>query len=257
MTVSLKFTNSDLFLISNKFTYSDSFSNSNSFSYSSKFTNSDLFSSSNYFTESNRIPVSDLLHLFKNAWSHMLEHILCLDIDAFKCLNMHEFEKNVQIGQIILERSNIAAMTDSYCFKLFSCETMTKWLSKQRFDGVFYILPFVYIVQTTRSKKLCIYSYLNLLKCAIKYFTFHLNNVKKSKTDNFFNQTYKASSFGTLFNDEIFLIRCINTCLAFKSFFISSINNQICNRFDFQISIAKRDNDDGVTIYKKFYQWNH
>ena len=242
-----------------------------------------------------RFPVSDLLHLLKNARSHMLKHIICLDPDTFKCLNMTEFEKAVDLGSIISDRSNIAAMKDTYCLKLFSWESLIKLLSKQRFDGAFYALPFIYIIQATRSKTLSIEFRLNLLECAIQHFTYHLKNVRKSKTDDFFTPTYKASSIGTLFSDEIYLIRCINTCLAFsialfkydvipfarigthdiecffgkmrllsyynhtfknaiKAFFKSSIVNQICERLDYKINIAKRDNDGGATIDKEYLE---
>ncbi len=242
-------------------------------------------------SKSTKIPVSDLLHLLKNARSHMLMHILCLDPETFKCLNMYEFERASELGPIISDKSNIAAMKDSYCLKLFSWDTMIKLLSKQRFDGAFYTLPFAYMLQATRSKTLSVDSRLELLECAINYFSFYLKHVKQSKTDDFFTPTYKSSSIGTLFSDEIFLIRCINTCLAFsvalikygvipfarigthdiecffgkmrifsyynhtfknaiKSFFKSSIINQICDRFDYQIKITKRDNEGGVTIDK-------
>lgn len=72
------------------------------------------------------------------------------------------------------------------------------------------------MLQAIRSKTLSVDSRLELIECAINYFSFYLKHVKQSKTDDFFTPTYKSSSIGILFSDEIYLIRCINTCLAFS-----------------------------------------
>lgn len=71
-------------------------------------------------SKSTKIPVSDLLHFLKSAHSNLLMHILCLDPETFKCLNMYEFERDIEFGSIISDKSNIAAMKDSYFFNFFN-----------------------------------------------------------------------------------------------------------------------------------------
>lgn len=161
-----------------------------------------------------RIPVNDLMHLLKNGRSHILLHPMCLDRSNFICLNMEEFEKALDLGPVISDKSSIAAMKDSYALQLFSWESFIKLLSKQRFDGAFYIMPFLFMIQSTRSKTLSIDSRLALLECAIKQFYFYLKDVSESTDTDFFTPSFTHTSIGTLFGDAHYIIRLINTCVA-------------------------------------------
>lgn len=153
-----------------------------------------------------RIPSNDFLHLLKNGRSHLLNHLLLLDPITMKCVNMELFRIAAKLGDVIDDKSNVGAMKDSYALALFSWETFTKLISEFRFDGAFYVLPFLYMLLATRSKTLCREERLKLLDLSIKIFYFHLGSILNSKPEDFFTPKYKETSIGTLFGDEIFVI---------------------------------------------------
>ena len=53
-----------------------------------------------------------------------------------------------------------------------------------------------------------------MLNNSIKCFQFHLSNIRKSSPTDFFTPAFTQNGLGTLFGEEIFTIRCINTCVA-------------------------------------------
>ena len=145
----------------------------------------------------------------------MLDHIILLDPKKMKCLNMELFRLAADLGDVINDRSNAAAMKDSYPIAIFSWQTLTRLLSKGRFDGAFYILPFLFIFLAERCKTLSKSDRMKLLEIAVNIFYYHLMNVRESKSDDIFTPTFKSSSIGTLFGDKVFIYRCINIALSF------------------------------------------
>ena len=160
------------------------------------------------------IPVNDPLHLFKNGRSHLLNHPLMVNPQTMRCVNIELYQKATGLTKEIYDRSNIASMKDFYALSIFSWENFQKLIENNRYDGAFYNLPFVFMIQAITSNVLNRFDRLSLLENAIKYFIFHLNNVRKSHSRDFFTPSYHKSSIGTLFGEEIFIIRNINTCIA-------------------------------------------
>lgn len=147
---------------------------------------------------------------------------MLIDPNTMKCINVELFKMAAKLGDVMDDRSSVGAMKDSYAIALFSWETFTKLISQFRFDGALYIIPFLYMLLSTRSKTLCREDRLKMLELSIKIFYFHLNSVLNSKPNDFFTPTYKESSIGTLFGDYIYIIRCINTAISFA---VALINN--------------------------------
>ena len=73
------------------------------------------------------------------------------DPDTMRMINMTNFEEAVNLKNVTNDRSNISSMKDSYQLILFSWETFVKLLQKNRFDGEFYCIPFVNLIQAIRS----------------------------------------------------------------------------------------------------------
>lgn len=162
------------------------------------------------------IPVSDFLHLLKNARSHLLNHIMMVDPDSLKCVSMSLFQEITQISNVINDRSSISAQKDSYTLELFSWLTFEKLLINKHFEGDYYVLPFCYLIQAVCSQNLNREERLTLLEFAVYNFYDQLRNVRKSEPTDFFTPSFTENSLGTLFREEIFIIRCINTCFAFS-----------------------------------------
>lgn len=74
----------------------------------------------------------DLLHLLKGGRSHLLNHIICLDPETMKCVNMSMYEVGAKLSPLIRDRLNIFSMKDGYALELFVWQTFTRLLSGQR-----------------------------------------------------------------------------------------------------------------------------
>lgn len=70
------------------------------------------------------------------------------------------------------------------------------------------------MIQATNSPKLNREQRLNLLENSVKLFQKQLNYIKQSSTTDLFTPSFSDNAIGTLFGEEIFVIRCINTAIA-------------------------------------------
>lgn len=112
-----------------------------------------LFSDSNSFRDKimiikgiAHIPVGDPLHILINGRSHILNHLLLVDPQSLKIVNIELFQKVTEIKNAINDKTSIGAMKDSYAFEIFSWDTFNKLISNSCFDSAFYILPFTFLI---------------------------------------------------------------------------------------------------------------
>ena len=102
----------------------------------------------------NKIPISDPFHLAKNGHAHLINHPVMLDNQTMKCKNMMLFTDAVKLGQIMFDKSSIAAMKDNNMLNLFSWNSFVKLLAAQRFDGAMHVFLFMLLLDAIRSKNL-------------------------------------------------------------------------------------------------------
>ena len=160
------------------------------------------------------IPISDPLHLLKTARSRLLNHLLMIDPTEYRCVNTSLFAAAVQLGPVFTDKTSAAAMKDAYALSMFSWYTFTTLMEKGRFEAAFYVLPYVYLVESIRSPLLSKNTRLSFLAYAFDIFKHHYQQVTTSTSDDMFLPRYKKTALGVLFGDEIFLIRLMNTCLG-------------------------------------------
>lgn len=118
-----------------------------------------------------------------------------------RCVNVSLLQEAVQLGAVIADKSTIGEMKGSYILKLFSWDVFVNLLKEQRFDGAFYIAPFMFLLHAIKSTIKNKLDRFQLLSFAIHQFFF---------PPSFHNKT----SIGTLFGTSDNIIRCISTCMA-------------------------------------------
>ncbi|KAK8894121.1 hypothetical protein M9Y10_022553 [Tritrichomonas musculus] len=182
------------------------------------------------------IPVNDPLHLFKNGRSHLLNHPLMVDQQTMRCVNMELYQKATGLTKEIYDRSNIAFMKNFYALSIFSWENFQKLIENNRYDGAFYNLPFVFMIQAITS---------NVLNRFDRLKIFIIRNIN----------TCIALSIALLRNDEVAFSRIGSH--AFESHFglvrlFSHFNNTFENAVNATInSILLKD-----VCYKLKYKYN-
>lgn len=203
-----------------------------------------------------RIPVSDPFHLLKNGRTHLLNHPILLDKHKMRCVNVALLQEAVKLGAVIADKSTIGAMKDSYILKLFSWDAFVKLLRAQRFDGAFYIAPFMFLLHVLKSTTLNKLDRFELLSLAIRQFYFYLNQVLDSNDDDsLFTPTFhNKTSIGTLFGTSEYIIRCINTCVAI------AIAIEISDNCSFPLAVSRVSSFGVECHYGKvrlLFNYNH
>lgn len=82
-----------------------------------------------------------------------------------KCVNMSLFQKTLDLGTILMNKSSIGTMKDNYALILFSWNTLVQLLHEKWFDGAFYVLPFTYMLLAIPSKNLNKSDRIELILC--------------------------------------------------------------------------------------------
>lgn len=149
-----------------------------------------------------RIPISDLLHLFKSARSHLLAHLICINHKTLKCIDVQLFQKVAEPGDALTDKSNISDMKDSYLLKIFPWKFLSNFWIIKCYYNCFFLLPFLYMATAVRSNTLNKFDWIKFLELAIMVFNLYFNNIMKKEQD-FFTQRYTSSSVGTFFGDSI------------------------------------------------------
>lgn len=162
----------------------------------------------------NSIPISDPMHLIKSSRSRLLQHLLLIDPDSCKCINTALFSEAVNLGPVFTDRSQSGSMKDSYALSIFSWYSFVNTMEKGRFDASYYILPYLFFIESIRSPLLSNETRLEFLSYAFEIFREHLKIIKKIDNNSMFKQRFTSKSLGVLFSDEIFLYRILNTCIA-------------------------------------------
>lgn len=119
------------------------------------------------------IPVSGPSHLLKNGRTHLLNYPVLLDKSKIRCVNVSLLQEAVQLGAVIADKSTIGEMKGSYILKLFSWDVFVNLLKEQRFDGAFYIAPFMFLLHAIKSTIKNKLDRFQLLSLAIHQFFFH------------------------------------------------------------------------------------
>lgn len=140
------------------------------------------------------IPLSDPLHLFKNERARALLHLMMVDPDECRCLNMKLFEIAANLGPVFYDKSKAASMKDVYALLMFSWNTLVSALNSGRFDAAFFILPFVYLAEAIESPLLSKEMRINFLSFSFQIFKYHFQTISKIGSKSLFTQRFKKKN---------------------------------------------------------------
>lgn len=120
----------------------------------------------------------------------------------------------------------IAGIGNERCIiNLFSWDIFVRAIEKGRFEAAFYLLPFVFMMETVWSPHLNLKMRLDFLSFAFSIFRFHYKQYKKVPANSLFQQRYQSSCLGILFADSVYLKRMMNSIISIA---IKLFLNQLC-----------------------------
>ena len=108
---------------------------------------------------------------------------------------------------------------------LFCWDIFVRAIEKGRFEAAFYLLPFVFMMETVWSPHLNLKMRLDFLSFAFSIFRFHYKQYKKVPANSLFQQRYQSSCLGILFADSVYLKRMMNSIISIA---IKLFLNQLC-----------------------------
>ena len=137
------------------------------------------------------------------------------------CVSSQSLENILHLGLTLTDSSSIGFMKDYYPLKLFSLENLFTLLEKNKKDEFLYFLPFTLMIEAILSDSLKKNSRLYFLKISfhILYCFYRLINQKKLISGITIKKT--KNSKAQFFNNQIFIIRCLNTIILTYSIMIS------------------------------------
>lgn len=160
------------------------------------------------------IPLSDILHLLKNARSHILDHLIF--IDAQNLISVNKYLMSVELGfpRFITDTSKESRMKDGYAIEFFSWKTFVELERAGRYDASFFILPFLCLQESVRSSSLTCRDRLCFLEIAFKCFIFTYSQIINKSYPKYISEVYSSDSVGTYIGSKTWIIRCINTTIG-------------------------------------------
>lgn len=147
-----------------------------------------------------KIPISDFLHSIKLLRSYFAKSgIIINDYSASKPKDLNDEEYN--LGKTLIDLTQASKMKDYYPLTLFSSETMEVAIKNNKWDFVFYAVPFNFLINAIRNPYLSVQLRQQLLETSF-YFLFH-----------FFFECIKDAPI----HSRIGIIRLINTTIGISA----------------------------------------
>ena len=159
-------------------------------------------------------PVSDLLHLFKCGRAHCIGHLICVNTPNLICLNIELFKEATGLLKNIEDKSTQGRMNDQYAVEFFSYDSFIRLLAKGRYEGAFYVLPFMALNEAVRGHNLSKNERIALCDIAFRIFRHHYKILKEAPETKMFPQKYSKEAIGTTFGESIFIQRCMCTTVG-------------------------------------------
>ena len=160
------------------------------------------------------IPLSDILHLLKNARAHIINHKLYVDPCNLICVNKALMDEALEFSKCLTDTSREGKMKDGYAIELFSWKTLTELYLHGRNEAAFFILPFACMQEAIRSSCLSTDDRLHFLDIAYRCFRFHIQQIDSPLRCKGVTETFSKNSIGTTIGSRTWIVRCINTVLG-------------------------------------------
>ena len=157
--------------------------------------------------------ISDFLHILKLARKRLIQCSITVKNSVEHVFSNKTIEAVLKLGSVLTDESGNGFMKDFYPLKLFSFENLNILLESQLYDEYLYFLPFCLWTEAILSNNLTKKTRLYFLRIAfqILYCFYHqVTNVKFMKGITI---RKTKNSIAQFFNNQIFIIRCLNTLL--------------------------------------------
>ena len=150
--------------------------------------------------------ISDFLHLLKLARKQFIKGPITIRNTIKHVFTNKSLEDDLKLGAPLIDTTSLSNMKDFYVIKIFT-------LKEKKNDESIYLLPFALWQESLMSKTLKKSTRLLFLEIAFQIFYHFYYQLKYSKFEKGITVYKSKYSKALYFNNENFLIRCMNTTL--------------------------------------------
>ena len=119
------------------------------------------------------VVVSDLLHLFKNARSRIVNGRVTMNIDGLFPFSASDMNLVLDLGSALTDTTSKGKMTDQYPLEIFTIENFMTLVMKGHFNMAFYILPYSLWNAAVRSPNISVQMRMDILSLVMDIFMFY------------------------------------------------------------------------------------
>ena len=164
-------------------------------------------------SEKNSWPIADMLHIFKNARSRIINGNVSVRIDGEDSFNAINLEAILELGDALTDSSSKGKMKDFYCFEIFTIQNFFTLMSHKKYSAAFYILPYSLWGEVIRNPSYSPQLRLDLLVLIFDIFA-HFKKNLENLTENVTQRRSKTGNKPLYFASECSLNRSLNTVLG-------------------------------------------
>lgn len=155
--------------------------------------------------------LSDFLHLLKLARKQFIKGPVTIRNIISHVFSNETLEDDLHLGAPLIDTTNLSFMKDYYAIKIFNIENIIKLLKLKKNDEILYILPFALWSESILSPSLKKSTRLYFLRISFYIFYYFYYQLIFSVFEGGITVYKSQNSKALYFNNENFLIRCMNT----------------------------------------------
>ena len=159
------------------------------------------------------IPISDPLHVFKNARAHLLTYPMQLYPDS-KVISVDVLRQVLDLGDALDDVSQLGKMRDCYVLSLFTFANVQKLLCKEKYVEAYFLLPFACWSAVIFSQSIDLNFRIFLVELSFQIFSNWLGQYKELEKSNIALK-YTKDCAAVVFCEAHFVKRMLNTLVAF------------------------------------------
>ena len=213
---------------------------------------SDLISKIYNLLESNddmSIPIADPLHVFKNIRARLLNHKIAVTIknqEEAAFIDLELLKNVLNIGKVLDDTTQIGKMRDEYPLKLFTFGNIIKLVENELYPEALLFFPYCCWIASIYAINIDLELRFFLVELAFHLFYQMLTEIPILQEMNI-NQ--RGTEAPVVFTEELYVIRNINTLVAFGVAFIFGDDEMRMNALgthlvENSIGLARQDSSD-------------
>jgi hypothetical protein len=159
-------------------------------------------------------PISDFLHLLKNARTRIATGTLAFDGAAEEVITASNLNQILELGKDLEAHNPLDLLKDDLALRGFTLGNLMKLWANAKLTGVYFLMPFVALNLAIRNNLISIDTRLHLIQVAFSIFFQMIKEYPETGVNQkIYEQSSKAGQRKTLWT-QVMCVRACNLCIG-------------------------------------------